>query len=50
MSLKARVRIVFQTEDGLKQTETTNWSFTPEFIQLKGTIYIPIESILSINI
>jgi hypothetical protein len=46
---KGKVRIVFQTEDGLKQTETTIWGFTPEYIQLKGAVYIPIESIVSIN-
>lgn len=46
---KGKVSIVFQTADGLKQTETTIWNFTPEYIQLKGAVNIPLESIVSIN-
>lgn len=46
---KSKTTIVFQTEDGIKRVETTVWSTTEGYIQLKGCILIPINSIIEID-
>lgn len=48
-SFKGKVTIIFETESGPKKTETTVWNSTDEFIQLKGGLMIPLDSILDIS-
>ena len=46
----AKVRIDFETTDGVKEVETTIWATTEKHILLKGGITIPIHCILDIRI
>lgn len=46
---KGKTAITFQTTDGPKTVETTVWSVTEQYIQLKGGINIPLKSIIDIH-
>jgi len=46
---KGKTAITFQTTDGSKTVETTVWSVTEHYIQLKGGINIPLKSIIDIH-
>ncbi len=46
---KAKVDIVFQTDDGPKRVETTVWSLTDKYIQIKNGVLIPLSSIISVD-
>lgn len=46
---KSKVSIVFQTEDGPKRVETTVWSLTEKYIQIKNGIHIPLSSIIAVD-
>ncbi len=46
---KAKTVITFQTEDGPKKIETTVWSVTDEFIQIKGGVALPLYSLINIE-
>lgn len=46
---KSKVSILFQTEEGPKRVETTVWSATEKYIQLKNGIHIPLTSIIEID-
>jgi hypothetical protein len=46
---KSKVAIVFQTEDGPKRVETTVWSLTEKYIQIKNGIHIPLNSIIEVD-
>ncbi|NGF57745.1 hypothetical protein G5B00_14595 [Parapedobacter sp. SGR-10] len=46
---KAKVCIVFQTDDGPKRVETTVWSLTDKYIQIKNGVLIPLSSIISVE-
>lgn len=46
---KGKTTITFQTTDGPKTVETTVWSVTEHYIQLKGGINIPLKSIIDIH-
>lgn len=46
---KGKTSIVFQTEDGPKKIETTIWSLTDNYIQIKSGVSIPIRSIIDID-
>ena len=46
---KSKTTIVFQTEDGPKRVETTVWSLTDRYIQIKNGILIPLKSIISVD-
>lgn len=46
---KSKVILVFQTEEGPKQVETTVWAVTENYIQLKSGMYLPIQSILDVR-
>lgn len=46
---KSKVSIVFNTEDGPMRIETTVWSLTDRYIQIKSGILIPLSSIISIE-
>jgi len=44
-----KVKIVFETHDGLFQVETTVWSVTQNNVMLKSNAIIPIHSIHQIS-
>lgn len=46
---KSKVSIAFNTEDGPLRVETTVWSLTERYIQIKSGILIPLISILSVE-
>lgn len=46
---KTKTSIVFQTEEGAKRIDTTIWTLTEDFIQIKGGVAIPITSIIDVN-
>lgn len=47
---KSKTAIVFNTEDGAKRIETTVWSLTDRYIQIKNGILIPLSSIIEVEI
>ena len=49
-SHKSKVKIVFQTEEGIKAVETTIWSVDEDEVSLKGGINIPMQSIKEVLI
>ncbi|MBE8714509.1 hypothetical protein [Sphingobacterium hungaricum] len=46
---KGKTRIVFQTEDGPKMIETTVWSLTEKYLQIKGGVLIPLKALLEVE-
>ncbi len=44
-----KVKISFNTLDGIKEVCTTIWATTDRFIVLKGGRYIPINAILEVG-
>jgi len=46
---KSKTVITFQTENGPKKIETTVWSVTDEFIQIKGGVALPLYSLIDIE-
>lgn len=48
--LQTKVKLIFETSDRqVYQVETTVWAVGPEFVSLKGGIYLPINSIIQID-
>lgn len=45
---KSKTTIVFQTEDGPKRIETTVWSLTEQYVQIKSGVLIPLKSIIEV--
>ena len=46
---KSKTTIAFQTTDGPKRVETTVWSLTDNYLQIKGGVLIPLKSIIEID-
>lgn len=46
---KSKTEIVFNTEDGPKRIETTVWSLTDKYIQIKNGILIPLTAIIAVQ-
>ncbi len=46
---KGKVRIVFASQDGIREVHTTIWNVSDEFVSLKSGIFIPIHCIISIS-
>ncbi|MGO1723087.1 MAG: hypothetical protein ACTHZ1_09160 [Sphingobacterium sp.] len=46
---KSKTTIVFNTEDGPKRIETTVWSATDKYIQIKNGILIPLKSLIAVE-
>lgn len=46
---KSKAAIVFQTEDGPKRVETTVWSLTEQYVQIKNGVLIPLKSIIKVD-
>lgn len=48
-SYQSKVKIRFNTTEGLRFVETTIWAKTDDWIVLKGGNYIPISSICGVD-
>jgi len=46
---KSKASIVFNTLDGPLRVETTVWSVTDKYIQIKSGVLIPLASILQVE-
>lgn len=46
---KSKTIITFLTDEGPKKIETTIWTLTDDFIQIKGSISIPLKSLINID-
>lgn len=46
---KSKTTIVFNSEDGPLRVETTVWSATDKYIQIKSGILIPLASIIHVE-
>ncbi|OJU74713.1 MAG: hypothetical protein BGO09_08135 [Bacteroidetes bacterium 47-18] len=46
---KGKTSITFNTAEGERTVETTVWSLTDRYIQLKGGILIPLTSITDVS-
>lgn len=46
---KSKCSIVFQTSDGPKKIETTVWTLTEDYLQIKNGVVIPLTSLIDIN-
>lgn len=47
---RAKARIVFETDEGLKEIETHIWATTDRFVILKGGLYIPVHCIRNVMV
>lgn len=47
---KSKATIAFNTVDGPLRVETTVWSLTDKFIQIKNGILIPLSAIIQVEI
>ena len=45
---KGKTSITFETTQGPKTVETTIWSLGDDFLQLKGGVVIPLNSIIDV--
>ena len=46
---KGKTSITFETTDGPRSVETTVWSVTDGYLQLKGGTLIPVNSIIDVH-
>lgn len=46
---KGKTQISFLTDQGPKKIETTVWSLTENHIQIKGSIAIPLKSLIDLE-
>jgi hypothetical protein len=46
---KGKTSITFETTDGPRSVETTVWSVTENYLQLKGGTLIPVKSIIDVH-
>jgi len=46
---KSKTNITFMTEEGPKRIETTVWSLTDKYLQIKGGILLPLSSLIAID-
>lgn len=45
-----KIKLIFETMEGLKEVETTIWSTTEKYITLKGNVNIPVNAIKEVII
>ncbi len=45
---KSKTIISFLTDQGPKKIETTVWTLTEDYIQIKGSVSIPLKSLIDI--
>ncbi len=48
-AFKAKANLIFNTTEGPKKVETTVWNVSPDFVELKGGVVIPVQSILEVE-
>ena len=46
---KGKTAITFETTQGPCEVETTIWSVTDNYLQLKGGITIPLQSVITVH-
>lgn len=46
---KSKASIVFMTEEGAKRIETTVWSLTEKYLQIKAGVLLPLSSLIAID-
>lgn len=46
---KSKTSITFMTQEGPKRIETTVWSLTDKYLQIKGGILLPLKSLITIE-
>lgn len=46
---KSKTLISFLTDQGPKKIETTVWTLTDDYIQIKGSVSIPLKSLIDIS-
>jgi len=46
---KSKADITFNTREGVKTVNTTVWSVTEKYLQLKNGIHIPLNSLIDID-
>lgn len=46
---KSKAYITFQTDQGPKKIETTVWTVTEKYLQIKNGILIPLKSLIDIQ-
>jgi hypothetical protein len=46
---KSKADITFNTRDGVRTVNTTVWSVTEKYVQLKNGIHIPLNSLIDID-
>ncbi len=46
---KSKTSISFLTDQGPKKIETTVWTLTEHFIQIKGSVSIPLKSLINVE-
>lgn len=46
---KGKTKIYFLTEDGPKKIETTIWTLSDSYIQIKSSVSIPIKSLIDLK-
>jgi len=46
---KGKTHIIFETTQGPREVETTVWSLSDNYLQLKGGTLLPLESIIDIH-
>jgi len=49
-SYKHKIKIVFDSDEGLKEVHTTVWAFSEGYVVLKGSIYIPVDAVLEVQL
>ena len=49
-SYRQKVKIIFKSDEGIQQVETTIWATTENNVVLKGGTSIPISSIVDLNL
>ena len=46
---KSKAYITFQTDQGPKKIETTVWSVTDKYLEIKNDVLIPLKSLMDIQ-
>lgn len=46
---QGKVRIIFMTEEGIREVHTTIWNVSDEAVSLKGGVFIPMHAIIFVE-
>ncbi len=46
---KSKVSLTFNTEDGPMRVETTVWSLTEKYVQIKSGVLIPLTAMIAVD-